>query len=171
MNVTYRKATPADIGALIELRFAYLAEDCGEVGEEERKAISSQLSDYFKRQIGNNFSAYLAETDGKPIAAVYMAVAEKPANPAFITGKTATVLNVFTYPEYRRKGVATRLLKMLIDEAKTMNISYLELSATDDGKPLYEKLGFECSQSKYTLMKLPFSISNIPEENSLTNIL
>jgi ribosomal protein S18 acetylase RimI-like enzyme len=84
-----------------------------------------------------------------------MAVAEMPANPAFITGKTATILNVFTYPEYRRKRIATKLLTMMINEAKAMNISYLELSATDSGKQLYEKLGFVSKQSsKYTEMRL-----------------
>jgi hypothetical protein len=43
---------------------------------------------------------------------------------------------------------------MVINEAKAMNISYLELSATDSGKPLYEKLGFVHRQSKYTEMRL-----------------
>jgi hypothetical protein len=49
------------------------------------------------------------------------------------------------------------LLTMLIDEAKAMDISYLELSATDAGKPLYEKLGFMQRQSKYTDMRLELS--------------
>lgn len=45
----------------------------------------------------------------------------------------------------------------MIDEAKSMDISYLELSATDTGKPLYEKLGFVQRQSKHTDMKLELS--------------
>ena len=64
------------------------------------------------------------------------------------------VLNVFTYPEYRKKGVATELLKRLIDEAGKQNLSYIELSASEAGRPLYEKLGFKELQSKYTEMKL-----------------
>ena len=106
------------------------------------------------RQLNSSFIALLAENDSQAISTVYMAVAEKPANPAFITGKAATILNVFTYPDYRCKGIATKLLTMIIAEAKAMNISYLELSATDSGKPLYEKLGFVHRQSKYTEMRL-----------------
>lgn len=83
-----------------------------------------------------------------------MAIAEKPANTDCITGKTATILNVFTYPEYRRKGIAAKLLNMAISEAKAMNISCLELSATDSGRPLYEKLGFVLKQTKYPEMRL-----------------
>jgi GNAT superfamily N-acetyltransferase len=154
MAITYRKATIKDIGILIKLRLEYLTEDRGELSKVETEAVVTQLQDYFMRQINSNFVALLAEDDGNAIATVYMAVAEKPANPAFITGKTATILNVFTYPDYRRKGIATRLLKMTIDEAKAMNISYLELSATNSGKPLYEKLGFINRQSKYTEMRM-----------------
>lgn len=154
MAITYRKATIKDIEILKKLRLVYLTEDRGELSKDEVGAVVMQLQDYFTRQINCNFIALLAENDGEAIATVYMAIAEKPANPAFITGKTATILNVFTYPDYRRKGIATRLLKMAIDEAKAMNISYLELSATDSGKPLYEKLGFIHRQSKYTEMRL-----------------
>lgn len=154
MAITYRKATHKDIEILIKLRLEYLTEDRGELSKDETEAVVSQLQDYFTRQLNSSFIALLAENDGQAISTVYMAVAEKPANPAFITGKTATILNVFTYPDYRCKGIATKLLTMIISEAKAMNISYLELSATDSGKPLYEKLGFVHRQSKYTEMRL-----------------
>jgi len=154
MAIAYRKATYKDIEILIKLRLEYLTEDRGELSKDETEAVVSQLQDYFTRQLNSSFIALLAENDSQAISTVYMAVAEKPANPAFITGKTATILNVFTYPDYRCKGIATKLLTMIIAEAKAMNISYLELSATDSGKPLYEKLGFVHRQSKYTEMRL-----------------
>lgn len=154
MAVTYRKATHEDIESLVRLRLDYMAEDRGELDSDTTEAIVRQLRDYFARQLNNNFIAFLAEDNGQAVSTVFMAVAEKPANPSFISGKTATILNVFTYPGYRRKGIATRLLTMMIDEAKAMYISYLELSATDAGKPVYEKLGFVRKQSRYTEMKL-----------------
>jgi len=154
MDITYRKATPKDIDTLIKLRLDYLTTDRGNLSREETEAIVTQLKDYFPRQLNNSFIAFFAEHNGETISTVYMVVSEIPANPSFITGKTATILNVFTYPDYRRKGIATKLLTMMIGEAKAMNISYLELSATASGKPLYEKLGFVCKQSKYTEMRL-----------------
>lgn len=155
MDITYRKASHKDIDTLIKLRLDYLTEDRGALGKEETEALVRQLEHYFPQHLNSSFIAFLAEKDGQAISTVYMAVAEMPANPAFITGKTATILNVFTYPEYRRKRIATKLLTMMINEAKAMNISYLELSATDSGKQLYEKLGFVSKQSsKYTEMRL-----------------
>jgi len=154
MDITYRKANIKDIDTLIKLRLDYLKADNGELSKEKTEAVVTQLKNYFPMYINNGFIAFLAENNGHAISSVYMAVTEKPANPHFITGKTATILNVFTYPDYRRMGIATKLLNMMISEAKTMNISYIELSATDSGKPLYEKLGFVRKQLKYTEMRL-----------------
>ena len=124
MAVTYRKATHNDVELLIRLRLDFLTEDRGDLGKDTTEAIISQLRDYFARQMNKSFVALLAEDNGQAVSAVFMAVAGKPANPSFITGKTATILNVYTYPEYRRKGIATQLLTMMIEEAKTMDISY-----------------------------------------------
>ncbi|ULQ61170.1 GNAT family N-acetyltransferase [Brucepastera parasyntrophica] len=77
---------------------------------------------------------------------------KKPPNPNFVNGKTGTLLNVFTYPEYRNQGIAATLMKKLIEEAKKENISEIELSATKDGEKLYKKLGFK--ESEYTEMNI-----------------
>lgn len=154
--IKYRKADMDDIQKLIKLRIDYLTEDRGELIESDKSAITIQLNEYFLKHIGGYFIAYLAETDFNTIAAAFLVITEKPANPTFITGKTGILLNVFTYPEYRKKGIATALLKCLIKEAKTQNLSYIELSATKSGKPLYEKFGFQIKNSRYTEMKLQF---------------
>ena len=65
-----------------------------------------------------------------------------------------TILNVYTKPQFRKQGISTKVLSKLIDKAKRYNISKLELSATDMGKSLYEKIGFREKKSKYTSMQL-----------------
>jgi predicted GNAT family acetyltransferase len=59
------------------------------------------------------------------------------------TGNTGYILNVFTDPKYRRKGLATELMNKLKQDAKERNVSKLLLHATDMGKLVYEKLGYE----------------------------
>ena len=152
MNI--RKATIEDIDILIMLRLDYLLADRGNLTAEEETAIRLQLITYYSKHINNDFIALLAEIDNKVVATAFLAISEKPANPAFITGKTGTLLNVFTYPEYRRMGLATKVLCQIIDEARQLDVSSIDLSATQDGKPLYEKLGFTEPKSKYTPMKL-----------------
>ena len=41
---------------------------------------------------------------------------------------------------------------ILLDEAKALGLAAVDLMATDDGKPLYEKLGF--APYRYTSMRL-----------------
>jgi GNAT superfamily N-acetyltransferase len=49
---------------------------------------------------------------------------------------------VLTRPEHRRKGLARRLMEDAIAHAKRDGIRTLKLDATEEGRPLYESLGF-----------------------------
>jgi len=150
---TYRKATATDLDVLIQLRMDYLAEDRGSLSEGENSAVEAQLRAYIPKHIGNDFVVWLAEIDSCVAGAAFLVINEKPANPSFLTGTIGTVMNVLTYPEYRRQGIATQLLGHLIDDARARDLSYIELSATASGRQLYEKLGFAEKQSHYTEMK------------------
>jgi len=153
MEVVLRKASLDDIELLIRLRIDYLTEDKGKPSQQEETLIKEQLEEYFLKHIPNNsFIGILAEANDKIVSVAYLAVSEKPANQVFITGVTGTILNVLTYPEHRRKGIATKVLSKLIEEAKIVGVSHIDLSATTDGISLYEKMGFK--KSKYLAMTL-----------------
>jgi GNAT superfamily N-acetyltransferase len=49
---------------------------------------------------------------------------------------------VLTHPECRRQGLARRLMEDAISSAEREGIRTLKLDATDEGRPLYESLGF-----------------------------
>lgn len=74
-------------------------------------------------------------------------------SPSFITGKTGTVLNVYTKPEYRKKGYAKKLITVMLEGAKTEGVSIIEFKATEDGYSLYKSVGFEDVVVKYHNMK------------------
>lgn len=54
---------------------------------------------------------------------------------------------VLTRPEYRRQGFAGRLMEDAIASADRADIRTLKLDATDEGRPLYESLGFVVEQT------------------------
>lgn len=58
------------------------------------------------------------------------------------TGKRAHLMNVYTNSQYRRKGIGSKMVQMLIKEAREKGVTEISLDATDLGRPLYEKLGF-----------------------------
>jgi GNAT superfamily N-acetyltransferase len=149
-----RKATVGDIDLLIRLRINFLGEDTGGLTPAEADAIRESLAGYFARHIAaGTCIALLAEEAGEIIATAYIAVCEKPANHVFVTGVTATLLNIWTHPDYRRRGIATRLIRRLIDEAREAGVSCIDLSASKMGRPVYEKLGFS-APPEYTEMRL-----------------
>lgn len=118
----------------------------------------AQLNDYYPKHLNRDFFAAIAENStGKIVSSAFLVIVEKPANLSFITGKTGIILNVLTVPEYRRQGYAEAAVKLLVFKAKDYNLSYLELSATNMGMPLYEKLGFNTVKNEsYTNMRLTF---------------
>lgn len=60
--------------------------------------------------------------------------------------KLAWIGMVLTRPEYRRRGLARRLMEKALECAATRKVESIKLDATADGQPLYEKLGFKTEQ-------------------------
>jgi GNAT superfamily N-acetyltransferase len=54
---------------------------------------------------------------------------------------------VLTRSRYRGRGFARRLMTEALGLADIRNIETVRLDATDQGRPLYEKLGFRCEQA------------------------
>jgi GNAT superfamily N-acetyltransferase len=66
-----------------------------------------------------------------------------PSHPYDLECRRATILNVYVYPGFRRKGIARRLMQTMIDWCRKESFAVVYLHASKDGKPLYEELGFE----------------------------
>jgi GNAT superfamily N-acetyltransferase len=52
------------------------------------------------------------------------------------------IVNVFTEPEWRQRGLAKLLMNTIIAWSREQNLDALVLHASDDGRALYEQLGF-----------------------------
>jgi N-acetylglutamate synthase and related acetyltransferases len=151
--VVIRKAGINDINELIKIRIAYLKEDYGNISLEQIEQLKKQLKEYYANHIDRDMIAYIAEENSEIISSVFLVVIEKPANPTFISGKIGNILNVYTKTEYRKKGIAGQLLKLAINDAREMKLSFLELKSTKAGYNLYKELGFEEERSGYIQMK------------------
>ena len=57
-------------------------------------------------------------------------------------GRQGLIVNVFTEPEWRRRGLAKLLMNTIIAWSREQNLDGLVLHASDEGRALYEKLGF-----------------------------
>lgn len=147
------KANIEDAALLTELRLAYLNEDYGKLSENDVEAIRRDLPDYFKKNLNQNIFCYLIRENEEIAACAFLLVVEKPMSPAFINGRTGTVLNVYTKPPYRHKGYAKEIMSKLLSDAEEKNLSVVELKSTEDGYRLYQSVGFVDEVSKYHAMK------------------
>ncbi|MDE6389218.1 MAG: GNAT family N-acetyltransferase [Lachnospiraceae bacterium] len=147
------KANIEDVALLTELRLAYLNEDHGELSKNDVEIIRRDLPDYFKKNLNQNIFCYLIRENEEIVACAFLLVVEKPMSPAFINGRTGTVLNVYTKPQYRHKGYAKGIMNKLLSDAEEKNISVVELKSTEDGYRLYQSVGFVEEASKYHTMK------------------
>ncbi len=149
----YTVATVKDIPQLVEMRLSYLREDYGGLTEEQEMQISKQLPTYFEMHLNKDIWGFIVKEGATVLSTALLYVQYKPANPSFPTGKVGDVLNVYTRPEYRHQGMAKSCMTKLLAYAKEENLDYVELSATEDGYPLYKALGFQETQSHYRAMK------------------
>ena len=141
----------SDIDSLTELRLAYLREDSGEFPGAD--AVAAALPGYFREHLDRDLFAYVLRDGGRIASCALLVVTVKPMSPAFPNGRTGTVLNVYTRPEYRRRGHSRAVMQALLDGAKAMGLSALDLKATQDGYPLYRSLGFRDDAGKYRPMR------------------
>ena len=60
-----------------------------------------------------------------------------------LRGPQGLVVNVFTERAWRRGGVAAALMRELLRWCQSHGIESLVLHASDEGRPLYERIGFK----------------------------
>jgi GNAT superfamily N-acetyltransferase len=52
------------------------------------------------------------------------------------------LFNVYTEPTHRRRGLASRLTDAALDMARGLGIEIMELHASLEAEPVYQRLGF-----------------------------
>lgn len=65
-----------------------------------------------------------------------------PHEGSFAKGRHAIVLNVFTEPEWRRRGLARLLMEEIVRWAGAERLDGLVLHASAEARALYERMGF-----------------------------
>ncbi len=69
------------------------------------------------------------------------------------SGKRAHLMNVYTAKEYRKQGIGMKMVNILIDDAWNKGATEISLDATEAGRPIYKKCGFEDSEECMVLVK------------------
>ena len=153
MDLIYKRATLEDINTLVETRIEVLRAANKLCADTDMGEVERQSYLYYQKALSDgSHIAYLVFDESGCIGTggvSFFQVMPTYHNPS---GKKAYIMNMYTNPKYRRKGIAYKTLDMLIKEIKSKGISSISLEATDMGRPLYEKYGFIKMNSE---MELP----------------
>ena len=153
-NYEYKKATIADIDELVKTRIIVLRAANKLSNDVDMSLVEKESYEYYKSalEIGEHI-AYLVYDNETFIGAggvSFYQVMPTYHNP---TGKKAYIMNMYTNPAYRRKGIAYQTLNLLVADAKNKGIDAISLEATEMGRPLYEKFGFTGMNDEMELKK------------------
>ncbi len=145
----YRRATIDDIPCLVEFRKQQLIDE----GFRPSANIDLELKEYFLSGLNDgSFISWLAVDNSSVIATSGLCFYQLPPSYSNPTGRIAHVTNMFTKTEYRRQGISSHLLSLIMDEIKRRNYKVIRLHASIDGKSMYRKAGFVDSDGYMTLV-------------------
>ena len=143
LNLTYKRATIEDIDILTQTRIEVLKAANKLSDDIDMSEVKKQSYDYYKKALlDGTHIAYLIFEEDRFVGAggvSFFQIMPTYHNPS---GKKAYIMNMYTHPDYRRRGIAYKTLDLLIKDAKSRGITAISLEATDMGRPLYEKYGF-----------------------------
>jgi GNAT superfamily N-acetyltransferase len=146
-------ATPADI-ELISWHRARMFQDMGELRAELFDSFRAQSLEALRRLFERgDYIGWLASPDDEPkriVAGAGVQLREVPPHPQpdangkidIVSGRQAIIQNVYTEPDWRRQGLAALLIKRIIDWTREQGIDSLVLHASEEGRALYQRLGF-----------------------------
>ncbi len=146
MEITYRKLTENELGEIIRMRIDQLTEEYTEVGRTvpEGVDLEESLMDFYKRNLAaGTYVSWLAFDGDKIVGTSGMSFAEKPPYFTCPTGRLGILSSMYTDPDYRRMGIASELLKRVVQEAKDYGCGTIYITASDVGVKLYEANGFK----------------------------
>ena len=156
MEYIYKKCGLEDIDLLTVMRVLVLVAANRLPKETDMSQVEKHSREYYKKALADgSHTAYLVFDGDKVIGTG--GISYYSVMPTFynVSGRKAYVMNMYTDPAYRRQGVAIKTLDLLVKDSLSRGVEQIGLEATDMGRPLYERYGFEGADAE---MELPEAI-------------
>lgn len=153
MKIRIQQAAIKDIDLLMEWRMEVLREVFSIPPEKSTAALAKENRQYYQTALpqGGHIAcfAYMGE---EVVGCGGMCLYHEMPSPDNPNGKCAYLMNIYARPQFRRHGIGDAIVRWLIAHAKQQGITKIYLETSEDGKPLYQEIGFH---EMYGYMKLP----------------
>lgn len=150
-----RQATSSDIPVLLRHR-RMMWWDMGRRDESALEMMERAATEYFSQAVPQgSYRGFLAsDASGKIIGGGGIVISPWPGVLGQVQPKRAMILNLYVEREHRRQGVANALMKTMIAWCRENQFRSVALHASEDGRALYEQLGFKPTNE----MRLDFEV-------------
>ncbi|HEX5070551.1 MAG TPA: GNAT family N-acetyltransferase [Vicinamibacterales bacterium] len=137
-----RPATAADAPALAAQRVAMFHE-MGHTPVAGPEAFERQSAGAFADALERGVCcAWVADSGSALVGSVALLIYPRLPSPALAATQEGYLLNVYTVPEWRGRGVATALVATALAKARALKLARVRLHATAQGQPIYAAAGF-----------------------------
>ena len=149
MELSFRPLEEKDLEILIAMRIEQLLEE----GAKAQIDLSPHLWDYYRRHFEDgSFVGWLALDGDKIVGTSGLSFVEKPPYFGNPSGKIGLLSSMYTVKEYRRQGIARRLLGKIVQEARKKGCGAIQITASEMGALLYRDFGFQQNQNFFQLI-------------------
>lgn len=144
MGIIIRAADLNDLKHILHHRTT-MFEEMGFRDPGVLRQVEGSSREYFSRALNNGtYRAWLAEgSEEGVVAGGGIVIADWPGYPGEGLAKRAWILNMYTEPQARGRGIAKRLLNVILDWCRANGFRTVSLHASPAGRPLYESAGFQ----------------------------
>lgn len=150
MKIHIRKADISQLDVIIEWRIKVLKEVFFLPDDYDMTLLYNESRCYYKKNLLNEMHTTVFAYNGNNIigcgSICYQNELPSPDN---LNGKCGYLMNIYTIPEYRKKGVGKKIVEFLTQDARSRNICKLSLESSSLGEKLYLSTGFKKNSSFY----------------------
>jgi GNAT superfamily N-acetyltransferase len=153
-EITIREAVPGDLAVIVRHRRA-MFKDMGYKDTAVLDAMDHTCRPFFAQALTEGwYRAWLAQNgEGQVVAGGGILILPWPSHPRDSQTRRPMIVNVYTEPAYRRRGLARRLMVAMLDWARQEGYGTVALHASDYGRSLYESLGFQATNEMRLQLK------------------
>lgn len=151
---TIRRATEADVADLVALRVALFRETGGAEEDDPMADFEEATFAYLASVVpSGELIAFVAEApDGTLVATSGLIFFQRAPTQRNLTGRDAYILNMYTVPAWRGRGIAHALVERLLGYLRTeTNVPHVFLHAQRKARPIYERAGFRAMEDLMAL--------------------
>lgn len=152
-EATLREATVEDLATIMRHRRGMFS-DMGFRDEAGFAAMEATSAPFIRAGLEDgSYRGWLAETEAGVVAGGGLVIVGFPSNPRDPSPRRAWILNMYTEPQHRRRGLGKAIVEAMVSWCREQGFGSVSLHASDAGRQLYEAMGFKPTNEMRLLLE------------------